>query len=236
MKRMKTGIRKLNNRGSALVTVLVVTAFISIIATTLLYITAQNYQMKQTDYQNKQSFYQAEKAIDTLKGLLVEDVQAAYLKAYSDTMNNYLKLGDQDARQSYYQQHFRDELEAIWDARIAVPVADPDPAATRLNALKTYMTGKGFGAEADCIYSFDGYDPDAPVQLVDGSTKEQFVVMGVKAKFTSGTYTNFLCTDICLMIPELDLNDGTSHSANAEIVPIEDCVIYMNWHKADYDE
>ncbi|MDE7207365.1 MAG: hypothetical protein K2N90_09470, partial [Lachnospiraceae bacterium] len=66
---------KLNNRGSALISVLVVTTFITIIATTMLYMAAMNYQQKLTDYQNKESFYDAEKSLDELKSLLVADVQ-----------------------------------------------------------------------------------------------------------------------------------------------------------------
>ena len=63
-----------DNRGAAIVTVIVVSAFITIIATTMLYIAGRNYISKQTDYQNKISFYQAEEVLDKLKAYLVEEL------------------------------------------------------------------------------------------------------------------------------------------------------------------
>lgn len=56
----RTKKRKRNNAGSAIVTVLVVVTFITILATVLLYISGMNFQMKVTDYRTKESFYQAE--------------------------------------------------------------------------------------------------------------------------------------------------------------------------------
>ena len=44
--RCETKKHKLNNAGSAIVTVLVVVTFITILATVLLYISGLNYQMK----------------------------------------------------------------------------------------------------------------------------------------------------------------------------------------------
>ena len=234
--RVNAGNRKLNNKGSALVSVLVVTAFITIIGTTMLYISAQNYQMKQTDYQNKQSFYEAEKAIDSLKALLVKDVQDAYLIAYNDTMNNYLKLGNATDRKEYFQKRYHEELKKLWDARVPAATGDADAdAAARVTALKNYMISGGLAAEADCIYRFDGYDV-SPTTTTDPSTgtittKERFVLLGVRAKFTSGSYTNFLCTDICLELPELELDESM---ADGKLISMTDCVIYMNWHKTDY--
>lgn len=234
--------RKLNNKGSALVSVLVVTAFITIIGTTMLYISAQNYQMKQTDYQNKQSFYEAEKAIDSLKALLVEDVQKAYLAAYKDTMNNYLKLVTSKDRKEYYQQCYLDNLQEIWDDRIG--------GGDKTTAVKNYMITKGLSAEADCIYKVEGYGiaSTTVTDPVTGEekTEKQFVINGVRAKFTSGAYTNFLYTDICLALPELDLTVDKSAeviggtpaptSTQRETIALTDYVVYMNWRKADYYE
>ena len=232
--------RKLNNQGSALVSVLVVTAFITIIGTTMLYISAQNYQMKQTDYQNKQSFYEAEKAIDSLKALLVEDVQEAYLAAYRETMNNYLKLSNAKDRQEYYQQCYLDKLNEIWNARVG--------SGDKTAQVKAYMVTKGLSAESDCIYKVEGYGiamtEEEDPSTGDKTTKKQFVINGVRAKFTSGAYTNFLYTDICLALPEIDwsvdksveLSGGAPAPTEQGTIALTDYVIYMNWRKADYSE
>ena len=43
---------KSDNRGAAIITVIIVCVFISVIATTMLYITSRNFMTKQVDYQN----------------------------------------------------------------------------------------------------------------------------------------------------------------------------------------
>ena len=74
----------------------------------MLYMAAMNYQQKQTDYQNKQSFYGAEKALDEFKSILVSDVQDAYLYAYNETSKNF--LWRKDDLTAYFQESFMNAL------------------------------------------------------------------------------------------------------------------------------
>ncbi|MDE6518408.1 MAG: hypothetical protein K2L18_11285, partial [Acetatifactor sp.] len=73
--RSTAGKSKLNNDGSAIVTVLVVVAFITILATIMLYVSGMNFQMKVADYRTKESFYQAETPVEELRAQLVKDVE-----------------------------------------------------------------------------------------------------------------------------------------------------------------
>lgn len=240
--------RKLNNKGAALVSVLVVTAFITIIATTLLYMSAQNYQMKQTDYQNKQSFYGAERAVDELKNVLIDDVQEAYKAAYEDTAKNFLKLGDAVSRKEHYQAAYIDKLQEIWDTRLAAAVG-ADNAEKNVYMVRELMKSAGLSDEiANCIYQVDGFGISdtsttgvGPSGATVTTTKKQFVIRGVRSKFTSGNYTTFIYTDIGLALPDIDLSVDASQTYAGtakprETIALTDYVIYMNWHKADYDE
>lgn len=225
----------LNNRGSALVSVLVVTAFISIIATTMLYVSAQNYQMKQTDYQNKQSFYGAEEALDNLKVILVKDIETAYAEAYEDTMGNFLKLKELGKdRKEYYQEKYIENLQKIWDERFGL-------ASDNLEMIRNLMIAEGLDPEmAKRIYRVDGYGISSETTET-GGTEKRFVIKGIRAKYTSGNYTTFIYTDICLALPSVDLS-AESYTSSAdpavdrETIALTDYVIYMNWRKADYDE
>lgn len=60
----KKSYGKLNNDGAALVTVIVVITFISILATVILYSSGMNFAMKTTDIKTKVSFYDAETAME----------------------------------------------------------------------------------------------------------------------------------------------------------------------------
>ena len=241
---------KLNNRGSALISVLVVTTFITIIATTMLYMAAMNYQQKLTDYQNKESFYDAEKSLDELKSLLVADVQEAYVYAYNKTGRQILLLKTSDARRNYFQDEFMAKLNEIWAERVnQAKIADStiDDAKARVMAVRSVLAAKGgvYATEADCIYKVDDF---GVYEVADGTTesRRKFVIKGIQTKATStttaGSYTTFLYTDICLEPPQVDWSaSGSSTFSGTEAVEREtiaftDYVTYINWHKADYDE
>lgn len=104
---------RLDDSGAAILTVMVVTVFITILATTLLYITGMNYQMKQADYQNKQCFYKCETLLDDLKGKLTQDVSVAFEESYRAVMIQYTTL-DATSRQEEFQKAYMAALKDIW--------------------------------------------------------------------------------------------------------------------------
>lgn len=230
--------RKLNNRGAALISVLVVTTFITILATTMLYIAAMNFQQKQTDYQNKQSFYGAEKALDELKSLLVRDVEDAYVTAYNKTTRNFLKL-DASGRESYFQEQFMDEMKKKWKTRVdTVKVHSVPDESDYLKAVQSVMTG-AYAAEADSFYKVKDYGVYETTEA--GKVKQKFALRGVQVKYTSGNYTTFLYTDICIEPPQaawaVDSFSSTSEpgAKEREQILFTDYVSYVNWRKADYE-
>lgn len=239
MKRLKINGKgvmdlKLNNKGAALVSVLVVTTFITIIATTMLYMAAMNYQQKQTDYQNKQSFYGAEKALDELKSILVGDVQEAYVTAYNKTTRQFLVLKTAQARNEYFQDAFIHELNEKWETR--VNLNSGDLAA----AVRSIMTG-AYASEADSIYRVLDYG--VYETATSTGTAKKFALKGVQTKYTSGAFTTFIYTDICLDPPQVDwadtyssAGDTVTEAVERETIAFTDYVFYVNWRKADYDE
>ena len=219
----------MNNSGSALISVLVITTFITILATTMLYVAAMNFQQKQTDYQNKQSFYKAEKALDELKSILVKDVQTAYVEAYTKTTRNFLGM-DTAQRNSFFQDEFMNTLKTTWDGRVS-------SSGDLLGAVQSVMTGE-YAAEADSFYKVLDYGVYETTGA--GNTLQKFALKGVQVKYTEGNYTTFLYTDICLEPPAVDWS-AESFSTTTELVEREkiaftDYVSYVNWRKADYDD
>lgn len=239
MKRLKINGKgvvdlKLNNKGAALVSVLVVTTFITIIATTMLYMAAMNYQQKLTDYQNKQSFYGAEQALDELKSILVVDVQEAYVTAYNKTTRQFLVLKTEQARNEYYQDAFIHELNEKWKKRAELNSDD------LVMAVRSVMTGN-YAVEADSIYRVLDYGVYQTATATGNAKK--FALKGVQTKFTSGAFTTFIYTDICLEPPQVkwadkfdDAGDSVTTPAERETIAFTDYVYYVNWRKADYDE
>ncbi len=228
-KRMGILKRKTDNRGSAIVTVIVVTTFITIIATTVLYISARNYQTKQVAYQNTKSFYQAEEALDTLKALLAQDVSDAFMYAYADTMANYVEYGSDI--NNYYAKSFTNQMKAYWVKRCeSYSSTDTEK---NLKAVKKYMAERisPDGTEAglteeqrkmiECITSVGDFQ--IPPEY------DKYVITGVKASYTSDSgYSTYISVDIGLEVPKLELDKANTSDSS---VNITDCVKYMNWKK-----
>lgn len=59
-------MKKYNNKGAALISVMICITFISIVATSLLVITLNNYQMKVVSSQSKSNFYETEQRINVV--------------------------------------------------------------------------------------------------------------------------------------------------------------------------
>ena len=105
-------MKKLNNKGSTLVLVIIVLAIVSVFAVVALSISLYNFQMKITDKNVKDNFYSAETVLDQICVGLQGDVSKAYSGAYSEVMQNYNSISDnetadmKEARRNKFEKSF----------------------------------------------------------------------------------------------------------------------------------
>lgn len=226
-KRRTVKQRKRNNTGSAMVTVLVVIAFISILATVMLYLSGANFQMKTTDFRTKESFYQAETTVEELRAQLVKDVEIAFAKAYTATVSEYSGMGDMATRESNFRQHFCDEMNTIWENRCGVIVPDPSDPTNRVFDWVTGITNvvKPVGPDPSPSPYPDPYsNADAYLDIkvtpsfgfetsenCDGSYGDVphdpglIILRGVTVTYDSPQYyTSIISTDFCITIPKVN--------------------------------
>ncbi len=102
------------NKGSTLITVIVVVAFISILATIMLYLAGENYKTKVYDLKAKEGFYEAEEVVELVRSQLIKDVAQASADAYSEISVNYVSFGDKDARSTAYYEAFKERFSELW--------------------------------------------------------------------------------------------------------------------------
>lgn len=222
--------RKLNNKGSALLTVIVVAAFITVLATTMLYVTGMNYQMKQTDYQNKKSFYKAEEALDVLKAEFADEYMSdAFRYAYQEVMVQYANL-ESDARQAAFNGAFLDYLDAEWSRKAAELARD---SKTLTDEMKAMVASAGYEK-----YFIEPEAGEEPIELVCDRSNGRYIIKNVRVRYAENGYSSFICTDIAFCVPDLDLsyngssnNSWTASSPDREAVVLTDYIIYMNWTK-----
>lgn len=248
---------KLNSDGSALLTVLLFVAFLTILATTLLYVTGMNYIIKEADYQNKKNFYTNETALEEIKArLMVDVVSQAGKEAFVESSMMFSSAGETadsgDIRTVGYNGYFTDEVsKIIYDEMTAMGGYNWD----------NYLSSKKTDAKATvkvkkASVSVDGVnktlsDETAAYQSSGNGT---FIVDRdhgvITIKDIEVTYINeygfagVISTDLEIHAPEIDWTaskseetfldadtaDGKDPKKKKEINTAK-CVRYTNWVK-----
>lgn len=221
-----------DRRGSAMVTMIVVVLFITILATTLLYVSGMNFQIKQTDYRNQMSFYSGETALENVRAQMLVDMSNAAAQAYQSVCSDYVTLDTGDARKWEYHHRFVDELQAEWvkhgDWKTWLDTYMVSGATLRLTVPDADGNGSYSNAEVLDIHEDEGY----------------VVVQGLEVTYTnSAGYTSVITTDFYVQAPTLnwdvnasemtaiaDINDKQKAKVQTK-VKAADYVEYVNWTK-----
>lgn len=231
---------QLNNKGASLATVIVIVSFLTIISTTMLYITSVNYQSKQVDYANKHSFYEAETALDCFKAIVTADSQAAYENAYMTVMSQYASnqaAGD-DVRRSIFTKAYIEYLEQIWTQRITDAGEGKMEGAIKA-LLNSYHVDS---ALVNCFLDFSMVESgEEAAGFVSDINKGTFILKNIRVRNIEKGYATYVYTCIACNVPEIDWTftqyQTWSESMNAsqavdwKQVDLEDYIIYVNWKK-----
>ena len=202
--------KKINNKGSALVTVLIAGFFAAIIVTILLFVTVRNYKQRAIEYQSKQNFYQAEKALDELKTILIEDCSNSCNDSYSKVLDDYINLSGEERQSTYYSDFVSFEKD-LWEER----TSDEE----LLDAIKELVSED----YKECFESIGDITYDE---------KEGYILFEdivVSCSTIEGYYSR-IKTNIRVDAPAIDWGNGASNS-EISTVNMEDFVVYSNWQR-----
>ena len=212
----KRNHRQLNNSGSAIVTVLIVIIFVSILATTILYLAGRNMKMKATDRDTKESFYETEKTMEEIKAGLARVASQSYEDAFMRVMSEYASYNEA-GRKALFCEVFTESFINRWRT-LANGCAD---LATDTSAVTGTPVPDPYGASG-----------------LDESDKAsgKLYIRGVEVKDTLDRYTTVIRTDFAIVCPEVsfDVNFDTSvpdAPSSISSININDCVKYINWEK-----
>lgn len=228
--------RQMNNRGSALIMVIVVVAFISIMATTLLYVSGSNFYRKTTDLKTKESFYEAETALEEIRAALTVEVSEAARAAYTSVSINYA-AADSATRYSLFQTEFFNELADNWQKKTQDPY-DPTVPIPNVEVVRSLVS--------DPYKASISLDPDPTITnagTIELHAEEGYAILkGVVLQYTDVQgYTTIISTDYLISIPSINWgvdNAKTDWTPGAGVESLErgtvdmaDCVSYYNWVK-----
>lgn len=218
---MRKAATKLNNTGAALVTVIVVIAFISVMVTVLLFTSSINFYMKTTDMKIKGSFYDTETVLEEVRAALVVRAGDAYKTACLETQKNYASSGNGDTRADVFRRAFTSAFKNKWNT-------DAASCGSALEFLKT-MVGHGYGG-----------DLDGTPTLEVSATEDCVYLRGVRVRHTSAEgYVSIIETDFVIRPPEISWEieecetewAGESGALERKEIDMVDCVNYLNWIK-----
>lgn len=231
---------KMNNRGSALLTVVLVVGFLTILATTLLYVSGMNFQIKQADYQNKKSFYTGETALEEIRAHLMEDVSKAAAGAYGNMTMKFVTMEDADVRQVEFNHDFVERLQEVWDAKLATVGDDWQ------QLLVQYYTG-GDPSNPDNMRWTDANSNTKAEssEVLEVHELEGYIrIKGIRIVYTNpdNGRTTIIATDMDVYAPNLDWSAmstsktlasgvGAEDAAARKTVDVSKCVRYANWKK-----
>lgn len=102
--------KRRDDRGSAIVIVIIAMAMIGILATTILWMAYMNYMIKVADVRNKNSFYTAEEVVEQIMSGLRQESAEAVGVAYRDVLANWDNLDSEAARSNLFMTTYMDTL------------------------------------------------------------------------------------------------------------------------------
>ena len=237
---------KSDNRGSSLVMVIVVVLFLTILATTLLYLSTLNVLMKRTDRDVKQSFYDTETAVEEIKAGITEMAASAAETAYINNMIRY-SVDDPYTRYTNFQNEYFDALQKLWDKEATLNYGGDHVAMIRGMAEPKFSVD-------DTIITLSSYTaadgtviPAGKLDTTDMATHGFVYLRNVSVTYTSRSsvtnqaYTSQIVTDFIFTVPEMNWSVDESYSsivAEAHDTvdvrreyDIGDYVNYINWEK-----
>lgn len=202
------------NRGAGLVSVIIAVAFVMILGSVVISATMSNYRMKQTNLRTKDSFYNAERALDEVRTGLQGVISQAVSNSYLQVMENYSTY-DLQTKQDLMEAVF---FETIWANLAENPVTHTTYSVNKLTSylVETAWQGGNLTDGYGAILSSDSnvlmtYDDDG------------VVLKNLEVYFRDEQgYVSVINTDIKLLLPDLQFSSGISLTNVSEYTTIAD--------------
>lgn len=226
MKFKRNKIIKLNNEGASLITVIIAILFISILATTFLYIAGVNFSIKSNDKNNKESFYETETAAEEIKAELALECAKAAEKAYKKVIISY-NVNSPNKRYEEYRDKFFEELKDIWENELLTEYGASDYTEVFQAMIDT---GATVVCNDDAFYYDKTADPNHTYirDIVITYTDDKGYTSGIKTDFAFTTPKMNWGINESYTVLDPSLEDKVD---KREEYDVSDCVNYANWLK-----
>ena len=214
MSRNEKTKRKQNDKGSAIVLVIVVLALMGILVSVVLYMCMANFHMKVNDLQSKNNFYSAEQILDEIRVGLQEETSVAIDIAYMDVIQKYeLRSSEPEERKKEFTILYINKLrESLMD-----PKYNNDDERYSIEKLKNFVQDQSVVlADGETIENNVGAQIEVLDIDGDGIKDNKMIAytsalilknISVKYKDNKG-YVSIITTDIRIAIPNISFESS----------------------------
>jgi len=220
LKKIIKKIKKLNNRGSSIVMVIVALAFIGILVGALLTAAGYSYRLKMQDLNSRDNFYYVEQAMNEIYAGVgsqtVSDLQEAYIYTVENMVEYDLTL------EGYAVNKTDEELEEMFHDRFMNNIlnnpffSDPSTIGTELSK---FISNDSVVLDADRLYMVTTPDPDDPTKIAAVTIKNVTLTRTQEydKSVANGTYTQTVTADIEIAEPDFAVLFDSVNSDYANI-------------------
>lgn len=222
-----------NNRGAALIAVLISMIFVSVLGTVVMSVTITNIHMKEMDQSGKKNFYSSEELMDELTLNLNDKAAVAMQKAYTSMLEEYTVVSKNSAEeiQDIYSRKYLDNLtDVFWDkvnssrhdrrASVETTLDENNQqklvfvvACYQIDLIKDCLPAE----YQDCVQIDDGLSITENGQSDYDMNKDQalfvcdyingrFTLQNVRLVFDENGYESIITTDIVFNTPVLNFS------------------------------
>lgn len=192
-------IFKRDNRGSAIVLVIIAMAMIGILSSTILWAAYVNYMIKAADVRNKNSFYSSETVVEQIMAGMQHEASAAISLSYQEVMKNWNNDENESTRYNTFVTGFLDSLVNS----LKMPGSS---GQYNREILKNYVDDELFKNVNVGVWNGNPDVPGGPdyppkMEIINNST---LVLYNIRVSYTDeNNYVSVVNTDICIDVPKL---------------------------------
>lgn len=180
-----------DNRGSAIVIVIIAMALIGILVSAILWSAYMNYMIKLADVRNKNSFYSAETVMEQIMAGMQHEASAAVTLSYQDVMKNWEFDENETNRFNRFGTTYLDTL--------VKNLTDPlkGTGFYSLKVLQDFVDDDLFAGVDVTVWE----SSSRRMELVNNAS---LVLHDIKVSYTDENgYVSIINTDICIDVPKL---------------------------------
>ena len=224
-----------DNRGAAMAMVIIIIAFVAILAAVLMFTSYAGYRMRMADRQGKDTFYTAETVLDEINVGLQGEISDALTSAYQEVMTNYSLEGSAGEREKAFRETYFNKLREKLQKGSGSGETDHYKIALLRGYLSAESLGNGtdgsrpgFNSYGAIVESDIGVDDDDMNSFKMEVSETSLILKDLRVSYVNRMgYVSIISTDIRIDLPAFNFSQATELPSLEACSLIADDTLFM---------